>query len=217
MSDQTDTPASAVPATEGDVLPADRAPTFVPGRGTGIGLAVLALIGLAAAFTLAAEKVHLLEDPSYDLSCNFSPILACGSVMTLEQASAFWFPNPFLGIGAFPVVLTLGVLIAGGVRLPRWTLDGLAIGSLLGVGFVGWLVSQSLYEIGALCPWCMCVWAVTIPIAVWSVLIALRSHFPDSEALEAMWDGRFLIVLLGYVLIIVLAGIRFADYWRSLV
>ena len=187
-----------------------------PARSTGILLAVLGLIGLGAALTLAIEKVHLLEDPSYVPSCNFSPILACGSVMTSEQAAAFGFPNPFLGIAAFPVVVTLGVLIAGGVRLPRWILDGLALGSLLGLTFVGWLVSQSLYEIGALCPWCMVVWTVTIPIAVVSTLQALRPRRPDSEALTTLWDARFLITLLGYLVIIVLAGVRFWDYWESL-
>ena len=32
--------------------------------------------------------------------------------------------------------------------------------------FVHWLIFQSLYRIGALCPYCMVVWAVTISLLV---------------------------------------------------
>ena len=31
------------------------------------------------------------------------------------------------------------------------------------VSFVGWLISQSIFSLGTLCPWCMLVWSVTIP------------------------------------------------------
>lgn len=202
--------------SDGDVdatEPAD--PTAVP-RTSGIALAVWAAIGLAAAFTLAVERVKLLEDPNHRLSCDLSPLLSCGSVMVTEQARVFGFPNPFLGIGAFSVVLTLGVLLAAQVRLPRWVLDGLAVGGTLWLAFVAWLVSQSLYSIGALCPWCMVVWSVTIPIFVWTTLLAARAHRPDSAALELLWDLRFLIVLGAYVLIIVLALVQFWSYWETL-
>lgn len=185
-------------------------------RTSGIALAVWAAIGLAAAFTLAVERVKLLEDPNHRLSCDLSPLLSCGSVMVTEQARAFGFPNPFLGIGAFSVVLTLGVLLASQVRLPRWVLDGLAVGGTLGLAFVAWLISQSLYSIGALCPWCMVVWSVTIPIFVWTTLLAARAHRPSSAAVELLWDLRFLIVLGAYVLVIVLALVQFWSYWETL-
>ena len=59
-----------------------------------------------------------------------------------------------------------GVLAVAKVELPRWYWGGLAIGSLLGAAFVHWLIFQSLYRIGALCPYCMVVWTVTIPLLV---------------------------------------------------
>ena len=60
------------------------------------------------------------------------------------------------------------------MRLPRWYWAGLATGTLLGVAFVHWLIFQSLYRIGALCPYCMVVWAVTIPLLVVVSSIALQ-------------------------------------------
>ena len=47
-----------------------------------------------------------------------------------------------------------------------------------GVVFVHWLIFQSLYVIGALCPYCMVVWAVTIPIFWYVTLHNLRSAAP---------------------------------------
>ena len=58
--------------------------------------------------------------------------------------------------------------------LPRWYWAGLATGTLLGTAFVHWLIFQSLYRIGALCPYCMVVWAVTIPLLVVVASIALQ-------------------------------------------
>ena len=63
-----------------------------------------------------------------------------------------------------------GVLLAR-VALPRWIWIGLAAGR--SVLFVHWLIVQTLYGIGALCPYCMVVWAVTIPLLVVVSSIAL--------------------------------------------
>lgn len=73
-------------------------------------------IGLLAAAVLLLEKVALLEDPTYVPSCSINPILSCGSIMQASQAEAFGFPNPLIGVAAFPVVITTGVaLLAGDV------------------------------------------------------------------------------------------------------
>jgi uncharacterized membrane protein len=191
----------------------------VPLRPFGRGLVVLAGLGLLAAFALTVDKFRILEDPSYTPMCNVNPVLSCGSIMRTDQASAFGFPNPLLGLVGFSVVLTVGVLLAGGVRVPTWVLTGLATGAGLGLAFVHWLAFQSLYRINALCPWCLVVWSVTIPIAVWSVLVALRAALPEGTArrvVEAVWSVRYLVVLGWYLVVVVLALVRFWDYWRTL-
>lgn len=194
----------------------DAAPRPDPGsRGWGAGLVVLGAVGLAAAFTLVVERFRLLEDPSYRPSCDLNPVLSCGSVMVTDQAALLGFPNPLLGLVGFTIVVTIGVLVASGVRLPRWITVGLALGSVAGLVLVHWLIFQSLYRINALCPWCMVVWTVTIPIAVWSVLTAAGGRH-GNRAVSALWSVRHLVVLFWYLAVVVLILVRFWDYWRTL-
>ncbi|MGA8846146.1 MAG: vitamin K epoxide reductase family protein [Nocardioides sp.] len=182
----------------------------------GLLLVVLGGAGLYGAFALAVDKYKILEDPTFSPSCDLNPVLSCGTVMVTEQGSVFGFPNPLIGLMAFAVVLTLGVLVAGGVALPRWALAGLAGGSLLGVVFVHWLAFQSLYRIGALCPWCLVVWTVTLAIFVWSALLAARSVPALARVAGAVWSVRYLVLTFWYLGFVTAALVRFWDYWRTL-
>ena len=189
-----------------------------PSRLTGGAVMVNGALGLVAAFTLAVDKYRILEDPSFQPSCNLNPILSCGSVMVTDQAEAFGFPNPLVGIIAFTAVGVIGVLVAAGQTLPRWVYGGLAVGSLLGTIFVHWLIVQSLYRIGALCPWCMVVWAVTIPIFVWTVALSGRSLGGRAGRIaQTWWSARYLVVLSWYLVVLTLIGVEFWDYWRTLI
>ncbi len=192
-------------------------PVPIVGRAFGGSLMVWGLLGLAASFTLAVDKYKILEDPSFQPSCNFNPVLSCGSVMVKEQASAFGFPNPLLGLIAFSVVIALGVLIATRVHLPRWIFGGLALGSVPGAVFVHWLAFESLYRIGALCPWCMVVWAVTLPIALWSALLFARQVPALRRPAEMLWSVRFLVLLFWYLAFAVAILVEFWDYWSTLI
>jgi uncharacterized membrane protein len=187
-----------------------------PSRSFGVMLVVLGALGLTAAFTLAVDKYKILADPEFVPSCNLNPVLSCGSVMKTDQAEAFGFPNPLIGLIAFTVVVTVGVLVAARVPLPRWVLGGLAAGSTLGAVFVHWLAFQSMYRIGALCPWCMVVWAVTLAITLWSVLLAARTVPALRGPASALWSVRFLLLLAWYLVFVVAALVQFWDYWRTL-
>jgi len=56
------------------------------------------------------------------------------------------------------------------LHLPRWWWLSLQAGVLFGVAFVHWLFFQSLYRIGALCPYCMVVWVVMIVLFSYTTL-----------------------------------------------
>lgn len=185
-------------------------------RSFGIMLVVLGGFGLAAAFTLAVDKYRILEDPSYVPSCNLNPVLSCGSVMKTDQAQAFGFPNPLIGLVAFGIVITLGVLITSRVRLPRWVMGGLALGAVLGAVFVHWLAFQSMYRIGALCPWCMVVWTAVLPITLWSVLQAANGVASLRPVARAVWSWRFVVLVAWYLVFVVAALVEFWDYWKTL-
>lgn len=127
-------------------------------------LALGGLVGLYASAQLTIDKINVLADESYVPTCSINEVLACGSIITTEQASAFGFPNSLIGIASFSVLTTVGVVLLAGAQLPRWFFVGVLIGSALGTVFVSWLAYQSIFVIGALCPWCMVVWGMTVPI-----------------------------------------------------
>ena len=173
-------------------------------------------VGLTAALTLTIEKIELLIDPAYVPSCSINPVLSCGSVMVTPQASEFGFPNSLLGIVAFSVVVVAGVLAVAKVSLPQWFWAGLAVGTLLGAVFVHWLIYQSLYVIGALCPYCMVVWSMTIPLLVVVSSIALRPLAGNAFA-RVVHQWRWSLVALWFTGLILLIVIRFWAYWSTLI
>lgn len=128
------------------------------------------IIGYACAFIIMFDKIRILDNPNYVPSCNLNPIISCGSVMQSKQATAFGFPNPFIGLGAFPVLAVIGGAIFAGAKFKRWFWLGLNAGLVFAVGFVHWLFFESVYRIQALCPWCMIVWTVSI-ITFWYVTL----------------------------------------------
>jgi uncharacterized membrane protein len=188
-------------------------------RGLSTLLAIAGAVGFVAAFVLAVERIALLEDPDYVPTCSFNPILSCGSVMQTWQAEAFGFPNPLIGIAAFAVVTTVGVVLLAGSSLPRWFWLGLDAGALFGVVFVHWLIVQSLYSIGALCPYCMVVWVVTIPIFWYVTVHNLQAgHLPAPASLRRfVVRNRGLVLAAWYLVVAGLVLVQFWEYWASLV
>jgi uncharacterized membrane protein len=185
------------------------------GRASALWILIAGVLGFASAFTLTLEKIEILINPAYVPSCSINPVLSCGSVMVTHQASAFGFPNPLIGIVAFTVVVVTGVLALAKVALPRWYWAGLSVGTLLGVAFVHWLIFQSLYRIGALCPYCMVVWAVTIPLLVVVATIALAPQTGNAVT-RVVHQWRWSLVALWFTAVILLILVRFWNYWSTL-
>jgi uncharacterized membrane protein len=175
-------------------------------------------IGLFSSMTLTVEKIKILLNPSYVPSCNINPIVSCGSVMVTPQASILGFPNPLLGVVGFTVVVVTGVLAVTKVSLPQWYWVGLTAGILVGAAFVHWLIFQSLYRIGALCPYCMVVWAVTITLLVVVSSIAVRPVLESrhSTVAQVLFQWRCSIVALWFTVVFLLIMVRFWNYWSTL-
>jgi uncharacterized membrane protein len=190
-------------------------PAAQPGRAAAVCMLVGGIIGLLAALDLTIEKVKILLDPYYLPTCSISPILSCGSVMQTPQASAFGFPNSIIGIAAFTVVVVSGVLAVGKVAVPQWYWRGLFGGLVLGTVFVHWLIFQSVYRIGTLCPYCMAVWAVTIPLLATSAGPAFRGSRSRLGAAALSW--RWSAVALWFVAVLLIVLAEFWDYWVTLV
>ena len=178
-------------------------------------LVVSGIIGIFASIELIIQKIAVLSDPDFVPNCDINPILSCGSVISTEQASLFGFPNPVLGVIGFTIVIMFGALLFTGVELPRLMWLGLNFGALAGMIFVIWLVSQSLYVIGALCPWCMVVWAATIPI-FWQITtdnLASNGLSLGKGLSEIIVTLKWILIAGSYLIIMALIFVRWQDFW----
>lgn len=130
-------------------------------------LLVTGALGWWGAMELITERIAKLIDPSHVINCDINPLISCGSVMTSWQASLLGFPNPLLGVAGFVAPMAVGAALLAGAQVARWFWALFLAGVTGAWVFVSWLFVQAVYEIGALCPWCMLVWAAVIPMFWW--------------------------------------------------
>lgn len=129
-----------------------------------IFLIVAGALGWWASFALTVDKFLLLQNPEADLDCNFSIIVQCGKNLDSWQGAVLGFPNPIIGLGGFVAPIAVGVGLLAGARFDRWFWAVFNVGIAGALAFVIWLISQSVFVLGTLCPWCMLAWSVTIPL-----------------------------------------------------
>lgn len=173
--------------------------------------------GLVASWVITLDKFKLLEDPDFTPGCSLNPVVSCGSVMESDQAEAFGFPNPMLGLVAYGIVICVGVSLLAGLTFPRWYWLTFAAGCLFGVGFVSWLQFESLYRINALCLWCCLAWLGTISLFWYVTSLVVRAGFlPAPRPVRAFFE-EFTWVLpvlhIGIVGMLILT--RWWDFWTS--
>lgn len=129
-----------------------------------IFLLVAGAAGWWAAFNLTLDKFAVLENKAATLNCNISVLVQCGKNLSSAQGSAFGFPNPLIGLGGFAAVIAVGVALLAGARFANWFWILFHLGITGALAFVIWLIGTSIFALGTLCPWCMLVWLVTIPL-----------------------------------------------------
>lgn len=196
--------------TKTETQPAVIDPVHERQLGLGISLIVLGVVGFVAAFALTLDKFTLLENPDADLGCNFSVLVGCSTNLNSPQGELFGFPNSLLGIVLWSATVTVGVGLLAGAAFAKWFWALYALAAAGSLALVVWFISESLFTIHVLCPWCMVTWAVTIPLFWIVVLHALRSGalgVPDSAMhfARAAFGWIPLITLACYLIIAVLA------------
>lgn len=120
-------------------------------------LVICSAVALVCSFVLSQDELALARNPGFVPTCNLNPVLSCGDVIKTHQASVFGFPNPWIGLAAFSVFLTVGAVLLTGVQLKRWFLLAMEAGMGLAMIFAYWLLAQSIFVIQALCPFCLAV------------------------------------------------------------
>jgi uncharacterized membrane protein len=194
----------------------DAQPGVLAGRLGAWWILIAGVIGLLASSDLLIEKIEMLKNPTYVPSCSINPVLACGSVINTPQASVFGPPNPLFGVIGFTVAVVTGVLAVTRVRLPRWYWVGFMIGTGVAVVFVHWLIYQTMYEIGALCPYCMVVWSMTVPLFAVVTSIALRP-LAGNRLAHVLYEWRWPLVVMWFTAVLLLILVRFWYYWSTLI
>ena len=129
------------------------------------------VVGLIVSFILCIDEIDLMQHPNTVLSCSINAVLNCSTVMQTWQAHAFGFPNMFIGLMAYPIVITVAVAALAGAKLPRWFWLTANVCYLLGALFAYWLFFNSVYVIQVLCPWCLVITFST------TIILATITHY----------------------------------------
>ena len=182
-------------------------------RGFGWLLIVCGLIGIVACWELISSQIDLLRNSDAQLVCDVSPLVSCGDSLNVWQGNLLGVPNSFIGAIAFGALAAIGAVLLSGARLPRWMWWGLSAGSLGGIAFVIWFLTVSIVTFGKLCPFCMVIWSVTIPVAAHSwAWTAAGGHLGlrDNLALDLL-KSRWWVMAAMYLAVILTIIIAFGS------
>lgn len=181
------------------------------------------VIGWFASFELLTEFVKTLKDADYIPNCSVSILVTCGPNMGSWQGSVFGFSNTILGVTMFVAPIAVGVAILAGARFAAWFWWLYQLGLFFGFAFIFWLAYQSIFSLGTLCPWCMVVWSVMIPL--WWISF-LRPHavgvVPHSAKTQRiflfLYQWSWVLIVCSYLLIAITAQLHLdwiAEFRRA--
>lgn len=178
-----------------------------------VWLIIAGAVGWWAAFSLTMERFHQLMDGGAAASCDFSVLVQCTANLKSWQGSVFGFPNPIIGLAAWIAPIVVGFAILAGARFARWFWIIFWLGIAGAMTFVIWLISQSIFVLGTLCPWCMVTWSVTIPTFIVVTLHLFREGiFPVGQkardAASSLMAWVPLMAFGAYVVVAVIAQLR---------
>lgn len=178
-------------------------------------LVVGGVIGLVCSFVISYDKYRLAGDASFQTNCNLNPIISCGNVMKSAQGSVFGFPNPWIGLVSFAVLITVGVALLANAKFNKWFWQGLEAGTILGMVFAYWLLFESVYRINALCPYCLTVDIVVTTIFWYVTLHNFKQKFislPKSwQKISDFMTRHHLDILLFWFVVII--AIILKHFW----
>jgi uncharacterized membrane protein len=176
-----------------------------------VTMLVASAASLVASFVLSVDALRLAENPNADLGCNINAVISCSTVADSWQASVLGFPNAFLGLMTEPVVITLAVASLGGVRFPRWFMLSAQVVYTVALAFAYWLFHQAMFDIGALCPWCLTVTVATTLVFFEMTYVNIRDdnlYLPrrvQSALTGFIRSNLDLMLLVVWLLVLVLA------------
>jgi uncharacterized membrane protein len=183
---------------------------------------VTGAVGLFGAGMLTYERIRQQLFPNESLSCDLNVWVSCGSVMKRDQAHIFGFPNSWVGVIGFILVVGFAAMqLFFYRRYSKRVWAGFVAGLGFALTFVAFLLSQSLFVIHILCPYCMVVWAATIPLFIHVVLwIRTTDVFEISPASKAraaaIFEWSWVIALVIELATAAVVYVSFIESFRAL-
>lgn len=145
-------------------------------RKTYWAMLISATLSLIASLVLSYDAIKLAATPSGKLACDINAVISCGKVAKSWQSDLLGFPNSFIGLMLEPVIMTVAIAGLSLVAFPRLFMRVAHVGYGLGLIFAFWLLSQSLFVINALCPWCLLVTISTVTVFSTITRVALLEN-----------------------------------------
>lgn len=181
-------------------------------------LIVTGIVGWVASFLLTMDRLEVASNPDAKLGCDIASFISCKSVMLSDQAMLFGFPNPLIGLATFVAPIAVGAAILAGARFASWFWQLFFAGHAAAFAFVLWLAHSAIFEIGALCPYCMIAWAAVIPL-FWQLFLhgAREGYLPTPVKsigfFYRAYDWGWLISLITALAIATVIAIKFWNLW----
>lgn len=181
---------------------------------------VAAVVGGVVAFLIYLEYIGQLTDSDPLITCSVSAVVTCGPNLLSPGGNLLGFSNSIAGMVLFtgPLYAAAASLAApGGLRPWFWRVYAAFLaGAVVLVHVFAW---RSVFEYGSLCPWCMVIWLVTIPVFWYTVAWMLRDGvfgIGPRRIGAVLWAWAPLVTVLDYTLIAVTAQVRL-DVLGSLI
>ena len=182
-------------------------------------LIVTGVVGWWAAFSLTLDKIAVLLHPGARLDCNVSVLVQCGKNLASWQGSVLGFPNPIIGLAAWIAPIVVGVSLLAGARFARWYWVLFNLGVAGAMAFVIWLIHESIFDLGTLCPWCMLTWSMVIPLFFTvTVRNAAAGIFGSGLRSAGRAATRWLVpaTVIAYAVVLIVAQLRLDALSRIL-
>lgn len=122
----------------------------------------------------------------YDMDALVCSTGDCEIVQTSSYATVMDIPIAIFGTAMYVTMLALAAVR---IRIPRFTTPASAVALALtaaGTLYSGWLTWIEIYELEAICQWCVASATVTTLLLVLEVLIFLHIWSEDPEAKEEL-------------------------------
>ncbi|OWP21762.1 Vitamin K epoxide reductase [Microbacterium sp. AISO3] len=183
-----------------------------PGPALAVVWIVVGIAGWVVSFLLYHEYIGQLTGAEALISCDISPIVTCGPNLLSPGGNLLGFSNSIIGIVLFPGAIYAGVsglAAPAGLRPWYWRVYAGFVAAAFVLVHV--FAYRSVFEYGSLCPWCMVVWLVAIPLfwstLGWTLREGVWGRAPQGVgALLLAWTP--LVVVVDYLLIAVAAQLR---------